>query len=273
LKLAIDSLIAKTTYPNFEVILVDNGSTDDSVRFVTETYPSIRVICNCENRGYSKANNQGIKASKADYYLLLNTDVEIYTTGWLTRLVEVLESDKTVGIVTCALPQCKELIRKNASTPYETDFAPGAVFLIRKETIDNIGLLDEIFSPCYFEDTDWCARALSAGWKIMCDPSTIVIHFGQITTKRTFRESHGYFYIYVRNRIMYEIMNHNPLQIIGALAKENKDLGSALFVGSPSERMSKLHSFGRAHKDVLVKLGQLLQRRQKRKLLSTDRSQ
>jgi GT2 family glycosyltransferase len=273
LKTAIDSIVAKTTYPNYQLILVDNGSTDGSVEFIKKAYPWITLICNAENRGYAEANNQGIRASKAKYYLLLNTDIEIYTKGWLTRLVDIIESDKTVGIVTCWRPLSEKTIDSSrgpgeqVGPPYEVKFAAGAVFLIKGETIDNIGLMDEIFTPCYFEDADWCDRALSAGWKILLDPSTVVIHYTSVTTKKVFAEISRYYYIYARNRIIYEMLNHSMNKILDDLLEETRDLGAILFVGSASERMLKIRSWVRAHREVFCKFRQILEKRRTRKLI------
>jgi GT2 family glycosyltransferase len=267
LKNAIDSLVAKTTSPDYKVILVDNGSEDGSVELIKEYYPWIRLICNPENRGYAVANNQAIKSCDADYYLLLNTDTEIYTNEWLENLIRVAKSDETIGIVTCNQPRSKKLLVENHNLPYEVEFAPGSVLLIKKKTIDSIGLLDEIFTPCYFEDTDWCFRALIAGWKITNDPSTIVIHYGEATTKKTFEDIPLYFHIYVRNRIMFEIMNHSAGQTPEDLIKEMLTLGSALFLGSPEKRMQKLKSLKIAYKTVFRNRRQLLDKRRARQML------
>jgi GT2 family glycosyltransferase len=267
LKTAIDSLVDKTTYPNYQLLLVDNGSTDGSVEFIKEVYPWVTLICNLENKGYSKANNQGIRASKADYYLLLNTDIEIYTKGWLTRLVDLLESDRSIGIVTCYQPRSKKAIRERGGLPYEVKSTAGAVFLIKRETINNIGLLDEIFTPCLFEDTDWCTRAVSAGWRILCDPSTVVIHLGELTTKKVFDEVPRYFYINVRNRLFYNIIHHSLIQLPSDFLFELIDLGSALFVGFSEKRLRKLRSLVRAYAEVSHTLKPLFERRRARKML------
>lgn len=267
LKRALDSLVAKTALSNFQLVLVDNRSADNSVEFVRNRYPWVMVICNNENLGYAKANNQAMKSFDAEYYLLLNTDIEVYTNGWLTNLLRVAESDETIGIVTCNQPRSKEDLRENVDLPREVTFAPGSVLLIKKKTLENIGFLDEIFTPCYFEDTDWCARALIAGWKIIHDPSTIVIHYGEATTKKTFKDIPLYFRIYVRNRIMFKIMNHSARQAPEGLIKEILTLGSALFLGSKEKRAQKLRSLKTAYISVFHNRRKLIDGRRARQML------
>jgi len=267
----LDSLIRKTGYQNYQVVLVDNGSTDGSVKFVEKTYPRVRLIRNFENLGYSIANNQGIRACDADYYLLLNTDMKIHTKDYLTNLVNLSESDRSIGIVTCCQPSSKEdlakSLKKCRDPPAEVDFAPGSLMLVRKETIDDIGALEEEFTPAYFEDTDLCCRALSAGWKIVYDPSTIVFHFGEGTAKKVFAKIPQYFHVFVRNRLMFDVMNHSLTDLPRDLYSELRWLGSALFVGTGSERKEKLCSLGKAYNEAFSRMHRLIYKRRKRKLL------
>jgi hypothetical protein len=265
LQCALSSIIAKTKGLQYEIVLVDNGSIDGSAEFVKKAYPQVHLICNRQNLGYAKANNQGIRACDADNYLLLNTDIEVFTDGWLARLHKILESDETIGIVTCNQPRSKEKVIETNGPPYEVDFAAGSVLLIKKKTIENIGLLDEIFTPCLFEDTDWCHRAISSGWKILYDPSTIVIHYGEVTTKRTFAEIPRFFGIFVRNRIMYETMNHDLDQIPEDLIGELLTLGGALFKGDRKNRIWKLRCLWQAYVSVLRRSRRLLSGRQARR--------
>jgi GT2 family glycosyltransferase len=270
LKDLLDSLIEKTTYLNYRLVLVDNGSTDGSGEFVEKLYPWIQILRNSKNLGFSRANNQGIKACNADYYLLLNTDMRIHTKGWLTNLVCLLESDKNIGIVTCHQPSSEEALRKSTigrNSPMEVDFAPGSLMLIKKETIDEIGVLEEEFDPAYFEDTDFCCRALVAGWKIMFDPSTVVFHFGDGTAKRVFGPIPQYFRFFERNRLMFNAMNHSFKDLPKDLLLELDWLASALFLGNSDERKQKLYSLAKAYQEALSRMRQLIYKRRVRKNL------
>ena len=135
------------------------------------------------NTGFSKANNQGIRHALdngAKHILLLNNDVEIPTAGWLEQLSTVLESDTKIGIVGCKLLYPNGTIQHaggiiDLRVPYHrgegekdtgqydrvefVDYVTGAALMIKSEVVQKIGLLDEGFSPLYFEDTDWCVRA------------------------------------------------------------------------------------------------------------------
>ena len=82
-----------TTYTNFEVIIADNGSSDDSLVFLEKNYPHIRTIKFPVNYGFAKGYNEAFKQVVSDYYILLNSDVEVQA-GWLNPMIELLESDK-----------------------------------------------------------------------------------------------------------------------------------------------------------------------------------
>ena len=88
--------VLSTTYPNYEVIVADNGSTDDSVVFMTSEYPSIRLIRLDTNMGFAKGYNEALKLVEADYYVLLNSDAET-PAGWIEPMVRLLENDPTIA--------------------------------------------------------------------------------------------------------------------------------------------------------------------------------
>ena len=194
-----------------QVIVVDNGSTDNSVEIVTHEFPHARLIQNQENIGFSRANNQGIAASTGRYVLLLNSDT-IVKPGALTGLVEFMDTHPDVGIVGPRLlrpdsepqafafggdPTLGYLLRRGIShlllkrplhdwktnQVKEVDWVSGACLLARREAIDQAGLLDEnIFM--YFEDNDWCLRIRQAGWKVYYNPHVEIIHLGGQSLKQ-----------------------------------------------------------------------------------------
>ena len=103
LKDCLSSLLKLTGYPNYKVIVVDNGSTDGSLEYVKKNFPQVDVLPLDKNYGFAKGNNKGIKYAlkkyKPRYILLLNNDTKIIQRDWLTKLVETAESDKKIGIV------------------------------------------------------------------------------------------------------------------------------------------------------------------------------
>lgn len=202
--------VFKQTYPKYNVILVDNGSTDGSVEFAKGKYPYVNIIELDKNYGFAKANNIGTEEALKDenvrYIALLNNDTKV-DRNWLSELVKVAESDKSVGI--CA---SKILIMDNPSiidsTGYTFSFgrvvdrghgekdegqydskldvvgACGASVLYKREMLAETGLFDEDFFA-YYEDAELSWRAYRNGWKARYVPTSIVYHKGGGTSKRS----------------------------------------------------------------------------------------
>lgn len=199
-KKTLESLF-NTTKCDYELIFVDNGSKDGTIKFLEklkEEKGNIKIIKNDINLGFAKANNQGIKIAKGEYVLLLNNDV-ILSRNWLEKLVICMESDKNIGVVgpltNHAVGQqvinytfskknndvlkFAEIINMKYSGVYEhTHRIIGFCMLIKREVIDQVGLLDERFGPGGFEDYDYCLRVNQHGYKIMIAKDVFVYHFG-----------------------------------------------------------------------------------------------
>src|SRR3990170_2544486 len=114
LKKCLTTVLLNTVYPEYQVVVVDNGSVDGSVEMVKKEFSTVNLIENSENLGFSKANNQGIKHALfhgAKYVLLLNSDVEIAEKEWLENMVNLSASDSTIGIVGCKLVYPNGLIQ------------------------------------------------------------------------------------------------------------------------------------------------------------------
>lgn len=186
------------TYSAIEIIIVDNGSADDSVDYVKKEFPSVRLIICKENLGFAKGNNIGIKESKGELIATLNNDTEV-VPEWIEKLVNVMNSDKNIGM--CA---SKMLFMKNRGIinstglcisrsgacwdrgmseydigQYDTIediFGPCAgAAMYRRAMFEEIGLFDEDFYA-YMEDTDLAFRGRLAGWKCIYVPDAIVYH-------------------------------------------------------------------------------------------------
>lgn len=198
LEKCISSLLAQS-YPNVEIILVDNASSDDSIDYIRKEFPSIKIIANKENIGFAKGNNIGIKAVNGELIATLNNDTEV-STQWLDELVKAITSDEKVGM--CA---SKMLFMKNPDIinstgicisrsgacwdrgMFERDqgqyesieevFAPCAgAAIYRKAMLNEIGLFDEDFHA-YMEDADFAFRGRLAGWKCLYVPNAVVYHW------------------------------------------------------------------------------------------------
>jgi GT2 family glycosyltransferase/2-polyprenyl-3-methyl-5-hydroxy-6-metoxy-1,4-benzoquinol methylase/tetratricopeptide (TPR) repeat protein len=191
--------IAHSTDEDYEIIVVDNGSTDGTPDYL-RSLPNVKLIENATNRGFPAAANQGIKAAKGRQVLLLNNDT-VVTTGWLWRLLDALYSDPKIGMVgpssnNVSGPQqipvayrdldgidgfAWEWGRANHRKLEETQRLVGFCMLIRREVIDRIGLLDERFGIGTFEDDDYCIRAALEGYRLSIVRGAFVHHFGSAT--------------------------------------------------------------------------------------------
>ncbi|MET0245099.1 MAG: glycosyltransferase family 2 protein [Flavitalea sp.] len=199
--------VVASTYANREIVVADNASTDDSVQFVRETYPFIKIIQLEKNFGFTKGYNEALKFVEADYYILLNTDVEV-TPGWIEPMVELLENNPKIGICQPKLLQHtnKDLFEYAGAAggwidhlgyPFargrifdycEKDmgqydqvqpifWASGAAMFIRSSLYHRLGGFEEYFFA-HQEEIDLCWRAQRAGFEVYACPSAVVYHVG-----------------------------------------------------------------------------------------------
>jgi GT2 family glycosyltransferase len=206
LRRCLETLLAKTERPNFEVIVVDNGSEDSVVEYLQDSAkrePRLQAILNGENLGFARANNIGIQAaSDADYVVLLNDDT-VLTRGWLTRLLRHLD-DPAVGLVgpvtNCAANEAQintgyqalddlesfaeSYCRARVGRAFDIPMLAMYCVAMRKSLIDQIGLLDERFETGMFEDDDFSLRARRAGFRIVCAEDAFVHHWGRASFSR-----------------------------------------------------------------------------------------
>ena len=231
--------VLASTYTNMEVLLVDNGSTDDSVPFVKEKYPSVRLVSFDRNYGFAEGNNLALPHIETPYFVLLNSDVEV-SPGWLEPLVECMESDESIASVQPKVKAYKDKVKfeyagaaggmiDRFGYPFcrgrlfdnvEMDmgqydkrvnifWATGACCLIRKSVVDQIGLFQAEFFA-HMEEIDFCWRAKNFGYKVICEPASVVYHVGggalpQGNPRKT--------YLNVRNSLACLYLNLHPHQV------------------------------------------------------------
>ena len=222
LKQTIESVIKTSKEIQYEIIVVDNASRDDSEEMVRVNFQSVILIVNDSNLGYSKANNIGIKKATGRYVLLLNSDT-IVVEDCLQECVKYMDNNKGIGALGCKVVlrsgeldhACKRgfptpeaslyyLLKLDKLFPnsrrfgkYDLTYLPqeeinevdvliGAFMMVRGDTISKVGLLDEDFFM-YGEDIDWCYRIKAAGFQNVYYPVQKIIHYkGASSRKRRF---------------------------------------------------------------------------------------
>ncbi len=225
----LESLLANTDGVEHELIVVDNGSTDGSVELLRryEAAGKIRLMANPENRGFSRANNQGFKAAKGDYYYMLNNDT-LVTKGWLAEAVKAAEADAGIGIVGSKLYHPTEKIDEKDFSVRAKLAVCGAGMLIKKEVVEAIGFLDaDNFSPIYGDEVDFCYRARTAGFRVVEAAGSRVIHLGSISMVMAQGKEKQYERLFAHT---YKAMLYNlgPLGLLGHLPGYLKIYGAAL---------------------------------------------
>lgn len=229
LKLSLPSL-AKQTHKNLTIYLVDNCSTDQSIAYLKQNWPSLVLMQTKENLGFAGGNNLAIKRAMtegADYLLLLNNDTEV-APDMVQKLVEFMDKNPKVAIAQPklllmdyrdTLDSCGSWLSKTGflihygceekDSPKYSQVTPlltikGAAMIVRRQLVEQIGAFDDDFFA-YFEETDWCWRAWLAGWQVKYAPVTAVFHKIGGSTKKIGSPTINYHSF--KNRIMSLIKN------------------------------------------------------------------
>ena len=210
LKECLDSVFSQS-YKDFEVILVDNGSTDGSVEFVKKNYPKVKVIENEKNLGFAEGNNIGIRAAKGEYIVLLNNDTKA-DKDFLKELVKCAEESRgRVGCIAAKMLFYSNPEKINSAGMFALKDGAGrdrGVFegdspkwnrkeeifgacagaaLYTRKALDDVAVNGEFFDSsffAYFEDTDLAYRLRLRGWKTIYCPSAVVLHHGKGTSRK-----------------------------------------------------------------------------------------
>ncbi len=209
----LPALVKHTTHADAEIVVADNGSTDDSLEFLEKEYARIRIIELEKNHGFSGGYNRALEQLDSKYMLLLNSDIEV-TEGWLEPMVELMEKDESVGACTPKLldfkrrthfeyagaaggyidkygyPFCRgrifdHLEEDKGQYTQATDlfWGSGACLMVRADLYRESGGLDEQFFA-HMEEIDLCWRLQSMGYRIRFVPSSTIFHVGGATLQR-----------------------------------------------------------------------------------------
>jgi GT2 family glycosyltransferase len=205
--------------PDWEIIVVDNASSDDSVKMLKARFPQARLILNKKNVGFAAGNNQAIAVAKGEYVMLLNSDTVVQRDA-IEKLLQLLEARKDIGVITpkVLLPDgaidlaCHRgmptpwraftyfskleqffpgstllggyhLTHEDFNSTHEVEAVSGVAMIVRKKVINEVGALDERFF-FYAEDLDWCLRIRQVGWKIVYYPESVIVHFKSQSGKK-----------------------------------------------------------------------------------------
>jgi GT2 family glycosyltransferase len=217
--------LAELDYPNYGIVIVDNGSRNEEAAVIRQSFPSAIVLENETNLGFAEGNNVAIRYALeqgTDYVFLLNNDTEV-DPQMLKRLVEVAERDDHIGIVGPKINYFSEPetiwsaggILDSQRMPIllgvdepdngqhdtlkEVDWVTGCALLIKSSLVEQIGLIDARFF-IYFEENDWCYRAKRAGFKVFYVPEALMWHKIQ---PRHQALSPRHVYLMTRNRLLF----------------------------------------------------------------------
>jgi hypothetical protein len=203
----LPTLVLYTCSADSFIVIADNGSTDGSVEWIKQNYPDIRIIEFDMNYGFTGGYNRALKEIDADYYVLLNSDIEV-TSGWLDSMVSFMEENPDIGICQPKIlsvnnkdyfeyagacggyldyygyPFCRGRILSNIEkdngqydTPVEVFWASGACMMIRSSIYHHLGGLDESFFA-HMEEIDLCWRSKLLGYQVWAYPASVVYHVG-----------------------------------------------------------------------------------------------
>jgi len=226
---------------NFELILIDNASTDDTLTMLQADYPTAHLTMNEKNEGFTRPINQALRQSRGRYMLVLNPDT-IVLPGAFNELISYMDVHTDVGIcgpkVLNRDGSLQKACRRGVSRPWaafsyfsglsslfphskffggyllnyldedaihEVDGVSGSCMLIRRQVIDQVGMFDERFFA-YQEDADYCFQAKKAGWKVVYLPDAQIIHFGgqggsRVQPYRSIFEWHRSYYLYYQKNL------------------------------------------------------------------------
>lgn len=219
-----------------EVYVIDNNSSDGSVQLISESFTSVKIVQNVDNYGFAKGYNEGLKHISADYFVLLNSDVEV-TGNWIRPVVDLMESDATIAacqpkllnynirdefeyaggaggfIDKLGYPFCRgrlfdsfEKDKGQYNDTREIFWASGACMFIRSKNFFEAGGFDEDFFA-HMEEIDLCWRIRNLGFKIMYCPQSTVYHVGAGTLSKMNPQKTFYNF---RNNLLLLCKNHAP---------------------------------------------------------------
>ncbi|MDX2003374.1 MAG: glycosyltransferase family 2 protein [Chitinophagales bacterium] len=279
--------LLKTTYPNVSYYVADNASTDDSLDYLRQHFPWVEIIAIDENQGFSTGYNIALKQVQADYYVLLNQDVEV-APGWIEPVIAAMQQGKHIG---AAQPKLRAYDSKTDfeyagaaggytdslgymfcrgrifdavepdtgqyDTPAEIFWASGAAMFVRAQLYHQIGGLDDTFFA-HMEEIDLCWRIKSAGYSIVYCPDSVVYHVGggslpQGNPRKTYLNFRNNLFLLYKNLPAYQLWYKMPVRLALDCLAAFKSLAGG--------NSNDFWAIGRAHRHFFRALPSLRKRR------------
>ncbi len=223
-KLCLASIDAETSGVRYEIIIVDNASTDGSPSYL-ENFSlnrlDVKLILNQDNSGFSKANNQGLAAAQGDYLVVLNNDT-VVTRGWASSLIRHCRKDSTIGLIGPVtnnigneakihieyeslddMPsKAREYTLAHLGETFDINTLAFFCVMITRKAYEQVGNLDEAFGLGFFEDDDYCRRIEQAGYRLVCADDVFVHHNLSASFNKLGQERKQE--LFTRNKAIYE---------------------------------------------------------------------
>lgn len=196
-KPCLEALVENTPEDLYEVVIVDNASSDGTRELLHQLGGDVRVVLNDRNEGFGPACNSGASFARAEFICFLNNDT-LVRPGWLENLVAAMDQDSQLAAVQPLLlfpdgrvNSAGDLVFRQQAWNYgkgedssdpkfatrrAPDYASGACLLVRKTMFDAVGGFDDAYAPAYYEDTDLSFAFRAQGWKVLYEPRAVVIH-------------------------------------------------------------------------------------------------
>ena len=275
---------------NSEVIIADNNSSDDSIKFLKENYPNVKIIKNDGNFGYAKGYNLALKQIDSEYFVLLNSDIKA-TKDWISPIISLMDSDKTISacqpklldytnrnkfeyaggsggyIDKLGYPFCRGRIfdfleedKGQYNDTTEVFWATGACLFVRSSHFWEVGGLDSDFFA-HQEEIDLCWRLKNKGYKIMVEPKSVVYHVGGGTLQvgspfKTYLNFRNNLYMLFKNLPLSSLFIIIPIRLV------LDGIASISFLAN-KKGISHLFAVMKAHFSFYFKIPTLISKRRK----------
>lgn len=265
----------KHTHREAEIVIADNGSNDDSINFIKENYPQIRIIAMDMNYGFPEGYNKALKQVDAQYYVLLNSDVEV-TPDWLSPIVEMMDANPDIAVCQPKLlsyldktsfeyagaaggfidklgyPFCRGRLFATLEKDYgqydsvcDIFWATGAAMFVRADLYHQYGGLDGSFFA-HMEEVDFCWRMKNLGYRVVCNPASVCYHLGGATLPKSSAKKT---FLNFRNNalLLYKNLSHQEFRKIYLTRRVLDTLAAVMFL--MTGRIQDFKAVFKAHRE------------------------